>query len=303
MTGMGQGLKDNNPTITAAFRSALDHQFLIIVIVAVVLALAWNVIRTLSYRRAVAAGTVEAKIPDPWPYPEPAARRHAPDQLRDPLAVRRAAPGAELDAGGPARRCHHPGGEHVARMGAAPGQRGHHHLDRPSGLRRRRHRVDPGRHRIVPAGRPPGLLVAERRSGERGLGPGGVGVRRGVRRHLRSREQLALRISRGGPLLCRRRRAGRPARLELGEGPSSAGGCSGRRVRFFIGMGVLQAWPGRGFWSGQARPGWAIGDVDRHGRPDGPGVPAVVVRLVGPVVRHPSMPPTAGRSISWSWWR
>ena len=43
-------------------------------------------------------------------------------------------------------------------------------------------------------------------------------------------------------------------RLAPGRRPSSAGGCCGESGVFFIGMGVLQAWPGRGFWSGQAHP-------------------------------------------------
>jgi cytochrome oxidase Cu insertion factor (SCO1/SenC/PrrC family) len=72
---MGHGLQTNNPTIAAAFRAALDHQLLVLVILGVVLAVAWNVARTVHYRRAVAAGTLDATVPDPWPSPEPPARR------------------------------------------------------------------------------------------------------------------------------------------------------------------------------------------------------------------------------------
>ena len=75
MPGMGHGLQTDNPTIAAAFRAALDHQLLVLVILGVLLALAWNVARTVHYRRAVAAGTLEATVPDPWSYPEPPARR------------------------------------------------------------------------------------------------------------------------------------------------------------------------------------------------------------------------------------
>src|SRR5271165_5536928 len=75
MSGMGHGLQADNPAIAAAFRSALDHQFLIILILAVVLALAWNVVRTIQYRRAVDAGSLDKAVPQPWPYPEPPARR------------------------------------------------------------------------------------------------------------------------------------------------------------------------------------------------------------------------------------
>jgi cytochrome oxidase Cu insertion factor (SCO1/SenC/PrrC family) len=75
MPGMGHGLQTNNPTIAAAFRAALDHQLLALVILGVLLAVAWNVARTIHYRRAVAAGTLDAVLPDPWSYPEPPARR------------------------------------------------------------------------------------------------------------------------------------------------------------------------------------------------------------------------------------
>ena len=75
MPGMGNGLQTNNPTIRAAFRSSLDHQFLVILILAAALALAWNVIRTVHYRRAVAAGTLDSTMADAWPYPEPLGRR------------------------------------------------------------------------------------------------------------------------------------------------------------------------------------------------------------------------------------
>jgi cytochrome oxidase Cu insertion factor (SCO1/SenC/PrrC family) len=75
MTGMGHGLSINNPTITTAFRSALAHQLLIIVLILFVLALAWNVIRTIVYRRSVASGSFEAPTPAPVLSPEAAARR------------------------------------------------------------------------------------------------------------------------------------------------------------------------------------------------------------------------------------
>jgi cytochrome oxidase Cu insertion factor (SCO1/SenC/PrrC family) len=75
MPGMGHGLQTDNPTIAAAFRAALDHQLLVLVILGVLLAVAWNVARTVHYRRAVAAGTLDATVADPWSSPEPPARR------------------------------------------------------------------------------------------------------------------------------------------------------------------------------------------------------------------------------------
>jgi hypothetical protein len=45
MPGMNSGLNSNNPTVVAAFRSALLHQGLIVLVVFAVLALAWIIIR------------------------------------------------------------------------------------------------------------------------------------------------------------------------------------------------------------------------------------------------------------------
>jgi cytochrome oxidase Cu insertion factor (SCO1/SenC/PrrC family) len=67
-------LETDNPTVTAAFRSALSHQLLSLVILGVLVALSWNLARAVQYRRAVAAGT-RAPAPATWPYPEPRARR------------------------------------------------------------------------------------------------------------------------------------------------------------------------------------------------------------------------------------
>ncbi len=75
MPGKGHALQTDNPTIDAAFQSALKHQLLILVMLGVLLALAWNIARGLLYRRAVAAGTSQAPAPRQWPYPEPAGRR------------------------------------------------------------------------------------------------------------------------------------------------------------------------------------------------------------------------------------
>ena len=72
---MGHGPSVNDPTITAAFRTALIHQFLVIVFIATTLAIVWNSVRTVRYRRAVLAGGLEKPAPLAWEYPEPAARR------------------------------------------------------------------------------------------------------------------------------------------------------------------------------------------------------------------------------------
>jgi len=71
---MGHGLSSNDPTVTAAFRNALNHQFLVVLVLLMVLAIVWNSIRTVRFRRAVRNGRVETAAAT-WPFPEPAARR------------------------------------------------------------------------------------------------------------------------------------------------------------------------------------------------------------------------------------
>jgi cytochrome oxidase Cu insertion factor (SCO1/SenC/PrrC family) len=75
MPGKGRPLQTDNPIITAAFRSAVAHQLLILVILGAVLVLSWNIARGVHYRRAAAAGTLRAVPARAWPYPEPPARR------------------------------------------------------------------------------------------------------------------------------------------------------------------------------------------------------------------------------------
>jgi len=72
---MGHGLPTDDPTVTAAFRTAVAHQFLLIVFLAAGLAIAWNTIRTVRFRRAAAAGTTDAPAPPGWEHPESPARR------------------------------------------------------------------------------------------------------------------------------------------------------------------------------------------------------------------------------------
>jgi len=74
MPGMGTYLQTKNPVVVSAFHSALLHQMLLIGLVLVLLSVVWNVLRTTQYRRSVAAGQVEAE-PPPGLGPEPVARR------------------------------------------------------------------------------------------------------------------------------------------------------------------------------------------------------------------------------------
>ena len=75
MPGMGRSLQSGNPVIVSAFHRALLHQLLVVLLVGAVLAVAWNVIRTLQYRRAGATGSEPGPVPAPRQTPEPAGRR------------------------------------------------------------------------------------------------------------------------------------------------------------------------------------------------------------------------------------
>src|ERR1700722_20758801 len=70
MPGMNSGLSDTNPTIVAAFKSALLHQGLIVAGLLLLLGLAWLAMREWlpSARGAAAAGKIAASA-------EPARRR------------------------------------------------------------------------------------------------------------------------------------------------------------------------------------------------------------------------------------
>jgi len=73
--GMGRALQSNNPTIISAFHTALLHQLLVVLVIAAVLAIALNVLRTFQYRRLAAVGRTTFPPSVRRGYPEPPARR------------------------------------------------------------------------------------------------------------------------------------------------------------------------------------------------------------------------------------
>ncbi|MGH9092872.1 MAG: hypothetical protein ACRDZR_16070, partial [Acidimicrobiales bacterium] len=76
MPGMGGSLDNTNPTIVSAFHTALLHQLFLLGLVAIAAAVAWNVLRTMQYRRAVAEGRTPAPAPAVTvPDPEALGRR------------------------------------------------------------------------------------------------------------------------------------------------------------------------------------------------------------------------------------
>jgi cytochrome oxidase Cu insertion factor (SCO1/SenC/PrrC family) len=75
MPGMGRALESNNPTIVSAFHTALLHELLVVLVIAAVLAVALNAIRTVQYRRLATLGRTSFPTAGRWAYAEPPARR------------------------------------------------------------------------------------------------------------------------------------------------------------------------------------------------------------------------------------
>jgi cytochrome oxidase Cu insertion factor (SCO1/SenC/PrrC family) len=72
---MGRGLQSNNPTIVSAFHTALLHQLLVVFVIGAVLAVALNFIRTVQYRRLRAVGRTTFPTGPRSDYVEPPGRR------------------------------------------------------------------------------------------------------------------------------------------------------------------------------------------------------------------------------------
>ena len=253
MPGMGRALQTNDPTITAAFHAALLHQLLVILVLIVVLALAWNTIRTVRYRRSLAAGTVGGTAPARWPYPEPPARRVLritfgvlwvfdgllQAQASMPLGL----PGTVLT---PAASSSPGWVQHIANVGATIWSN---------------HPVSAAAATVwIQIGLGVFLLVAPRGYWSRVAGGASVGwglvvwvfgeafggiVGHGSSWLFGSPGAAVFYIVAGALLALADSAWERPI-----LGKRLLGGIG----VLFIGMGVLQAWPGRGFWNGQPHP-------------------------------------------------
>jgi cytochrome oxidase Cu insertion factor (SCO1/SenC/PrrC family) len=76
MPGMNTGLNTNDPTVVSRFNSTLLHQGILVFLILLILAVAWNALRTVQYRRAVSLGETSVRTTrSQWPYPEPIGRR------------------------------------------------------------------------------------------------------------------------------------------------------------------------------------------------------------------------------------
>ncbi len=75
MPGMGTFLQTKNPVVVSSFHAALLHQMFLIGLVLVLLSVVWNILRTTQYRRSVAAGSIPAGKSPVTFGAEPVARR------------------------------------------------------------------------------------------------------------------------------------------------------------------------------------------------------------------------------------
>ena len=225
MPGMNSGINISDPTVVAAFKAALLHQGLIALLIFAVLGLAWVTVRAWPPAAAAAGAGAAAGTRGPA-LAEPAWRQllrigfgliwifDGILQAQPKMAVGPPVAGHRADRG------------QLAAMGAARGELGRDELVVSPDAGRRRGGVDPGRDRHLDAGRGAGPAVPAGRAGQRRLGPGGLGVRRVVRRDLRPGPDLAVRRARRGAHLRGRRGPDRAARAGLAHpaaGPADPG--------------------------------------------------------------------------------
>ncbi len=258
MVGMGSGLRVSNPTLASAFAAALLHQGVVLLAVLVVLALAWNLLRARQLRQAAGGGGGGARL-GAGAGPEPAARRLLriafgllwvfDGILQGQVAMPLGLPSQVVQpavAGSPSW-------VHRLVMGAA-GVWSHHPVTAAAAAV------------WIQVGIGLFLLVAPRGSWSRLAGAASLAWGLCVWVLGEAFGQLfapgaswmfgapgaALLYCLAGALIVL------PERL-------FAGPALGRRLlralgAFFLGMAVLQAWPGRGFWEGRihGRPGGAL---------------------------------------------
>ena len=188
----------------------------------------------------------------------------APHRVRGAVDLRRNPAGAAEDGRRAGYAGHRARRGLLPRLGPARGQLGRHDLVVSPDPGRGGQRLDPGGDRRVAHRRGPRPLVQAGGGGQRGVGTDRVGVRRVVRRDLRSRPELADRRTRRRPALPGGRRAHRAARGRLAQ-PAVRAAAAGRARR------VLRRDGGA---PGLARPGFLAGHRGRQAgnpRRDGQG--------------------------------
>ena len=75
MPGMGRSLQEGNSVIVSAFHAALFHQLLVVLLIGAACAIGWNVVRSIQYRRLKTEGLSSFPSKPEFSTPEPVARR------------------------------------------------------------------------------------------------------------------------------------------------------------------------------------------------------------------------------------
>ena len=253
MTGMGRTVQSRNPLIVSFFRSALGHQLLLVLAVLAVCAVAVNVVRTLQFRRLRQSGRTSFPSNLRPLGPEPAARR----MLRIGFGCLWILDGllqlqSSMPLGLPSA-CHPAGRGHARRAGCStwstaaspsgpttrsrpPRRRSGSSSGSGSGCSWRPGAAGPGS-----AGRP--VPAGDSSSGSSAR-PSAASSHPGLT-WLFGAPGAVLFYCVAGVLIALPERVF--ATRRLGRIVSASGGV------FLIGMAVLQAWPGRGFWQGGGR--------------------------------------------------
>jgi cytochrome oxidase Cu insertion factor (SCO1/SenC/PrrC family) len=283
MTGMHRGVGSGNPLIVSAFHTSLAHQFLLIGVIVIVLSLAWNAMRAIQFRRQ---STGASNIP------APSVIRVAEPQAR---LVLRLLFGALWTLDGllqlqPSMPIGLPGGVLTPAASGAPSWV--QHVVNVGVTLWSNHPITAAASAVwIQLGIGLWLLVAPRGAWSRcgGLVSAGWGLVVWT-----FGEALGGLFTPGGSWLF-----GLPGAalfyvvagllLALPETAWRSVVLGRRLLRFlgafFIAMGVLQAWPGRGTWAGQATPraapGLVTAMVRQMAQVPQPGVFASAVRSFG----------------------
>ncbi len=243
----------DDSTVVTAFRQALGHQLVVVFGLLLVLALAWNIIRTVQYRRSREAGTLDTPVADAdaEPYPEPAARR----LLRISFGVLWVFDGLLQTQG--SMPLDLPGGVLTPAASSSPGWV--QHLVNVGATIWSNHPVTVASAAVwIEIGVGAFLLVAPRGHWSRTAGAIGAGWGLVV---WMFGEAFGGLFGQGSSWLF-----GFPGAAVLyvlagvlvalpesrWESPRLGRALLRGLGVFFVGMGILEAWPGRGFWSGQA---------------------------------------------------
>ena len=225
MPGMNSGLSDTNPILVAAFKAALLHQGLIVLVLLLVLGLAWVGVREWlpGGRRTGASSWSAATLGWAGGATEPSGRR----LLRIGFGllwifdgILQAQPA--MAAGLPAQ---------VIEPSAASSPAWVQHVVNWAGTSWSFHPIQAGAAAVwIQLGIGAWLIIGPARlviqaggAGQRRLGTGRVGVRRGLRRDLRARPDVPVRRPRCGGVLLRRRTADRAAASALAGRTAAAG--------------------------------------------------------------------------------